>query len=286
MKIFTRLFSVCLLGTTLLVSAAQASLLWKISGQDLAQPSYLFGTIHMICQNDFYTDERIEQAFAQTDALMLEIDIADPGTMLRMQQLMFNPGGAYLGEHLSADQLAEVDAFFTENLGVSIAQIGILKPLALQSMVLLTAMDCAEVASYEGYLTEKAQADETPILELETVEFQMSIFDNIPLEEQVGWLWDMVSAIEEVGAQFDELSSAYLNEDLDALLVLMKEDAQFADHYETLLNERNRNWVAPISEQIHQQSTFIAVGAGHLPGENGVVELLRDAGYTVEPLTR
>lgn len=286
MKIFTRLFNICLLSAGLVLSSAQASLLWKISGQDLDQPSYLFGTIHLICQNEFYTDERIEQAFASTDALMLELDAESPNTMMQMQQLMFNPTGAYLGDHLNDEQLEKTDTFFTENFGVGLAQIGVLKPLALNSMVLMASMDCTDVVSYESYFTGLAHDSDAPIYELETVQFQMSIFDDIPVGEQVGWLWEMINDMDAVSEQFGELQAAYLNEDMDALLALMKEDPQFADHYEALLDQRNVNWVEPIREQIHQQSTFIAVGAGHLPGEMGVVELLREAGYTVEAVQR
>lgn len=274
------------LSSFLLMSSAQASLLWKISGNDLEQPSYLFGTIHLICGGQFYMDDRIENAVSETDTLMLEIDLTDTATMMRLQQLMVNPQGPYLQEHLSESQLSSVDEFFIENFGAGVAQLGVLKPMALHSMVLVAGMPCTDIKSYEVVLSEMAGEQDMAITELETVEFQMSLFDNIPLQEQVEWLWTMIDEEGEAQAQMAAMVDAYLGEDLEALLTLMKDDPQFSEYFELLLDDRNVNWVAPIREQIHAQSTFIAVGAGHLPGEMGMIELLREAGYEVEAVSR
>ena len=270
----------------MLMSSAHASLLWKISGNDLEQPSYLFGTIHVICGSQFYMDERIENAVNETDTLMLEIDMSSPQTMMRLQQLMVNPQGPYLQDHLSEEQLATVDEYFIENFGAGVAQLGVLKPMALNSMVLVGGLPCDDVKSYEVVLAEMAENQEMSLAELESVEFQMSIFDDIPLAEQVEWLWEMIDDEEHTQAQMAAMVDAYLSEDVDRLLTFMKEDPQFQDYFEVLLDDRNVNWIAPIREQIHSESTFIAVGAGHLAGDMGVIQLLREAGYEVEAINR
>lgn len=231
-------------------------------------------------------DERIEQAFSDTDVLMMELDLSSPQTMLTLQQLMVNPTGPYLSEYVSEDELEEIDQYFIENLGVGLAQLGGLKPLALNSMAMVTGLPCSDVTSYESYFVEQAGDIDMPVLELESPQFQMSIFDNIPLSEQVDWLLEMISDPESLQAQVTAMADAYLSEDLDQLYRFMQEDPQFQDYMETLLDERNLNWIAPIREQIHVQPTFIAVGAGHLPGDEGVIELLKQAGYTVEPINR
>ncbi|RUO32580.1 TraB/GumN family protein [Aliidiomarina soli] len=286
MKMMFRTFTLALLVSVFTISTAQASLLWKVTGNDLDQPSYLFGTIHVICQDRFYMDERIEDAIASSEQLAKEIDISAPGTMMRLQQLMVNPDGPYLEEHLNEDELATLDQYFLDNFGVGLAQVGALKPMALNSMLLMGAMPCADTESYEAFFAQRASELELPILELESVEFQMSLFDNIPQEEQVSWLLEMVKDDQATTEQMESLIDAYLSEDLDTLLALMEEDPQFAEYAEVLLDERNQNWVAPIREMIHERSTFIAVGAGHLPGDMGVITLLQDAGYTVEPVAR
>ncbi|MBA3987901.1 TraB/GumN family protein [Aliidiomarina maris] len=281
-----RIFQGALLSTLLMVSSAHASLLWKISGNDLEQPSYLFGTIHLICGQDFYMDERIEQAFASTDALVMELDMSAAQTMMRLQQLMVSPTGPYLQDHLSEEQLAEVDAYFVDNFGAGVAQLGVLKPMALSSMVMVAGLPCTDIKSYELEFAQMAEAHDMSVMELESVEFQMGIFDDIPVAEQVGWLYEAISNEEQAQSMLREMKQTYLREDLDALMDIMQQDPQFADHMDVLLDQRNQNWIAPIRDMVHEQSVFIAVGAGHLPGEQGVIQLLQQAGYQVEPITR
>lgn len=285
MNIFKRSWQVVLLSSVLVMGSANASLLWKISSDDLAEPSYLFGTIHLICEQDFFMDERIKAALAESDALVKEIDLSSPEIMLRLQQLMVNPDGAYLHEYLSDEQLTVMDEYFTEHFGAGLAQVGMLKPLALSSMVLTAGMPCTDIKAYEMELAELANQHELAILELESVEFQMELFDRIPLADQVEWLWHGVDQEEESQRVMQTMVDAYVSEDLNQLLAAMQHDPQMMEYMELLLDERNRNWIAPIRDMMHEQQLFIAVGAGHLPGEQGVIRLLQEAGYTVEPVT-
>jgi uncharacterized protein YbaP (TraB family) len=282
MKTLIRFCSALLLVGAFSVSSAQASLLWKVSGNELESPSYLFGTIHIICDDSFLMDERIEDAFTASESLMMEIDFAAPGTMQRLQQLMINPEGPYLDQYLDEEQLAAVDSYFRENIGAGLGQIGVLKPMALNSMVMVAGLPCAETESYEVHFTEQAGEQEKPVVALESVEYQMGLFDDIPTEEQVDWLWEIISEPDAAEEQMTQMVDAYAEEDLDRLLEIIREDPQFAGHVELFLDKRNQNWVAPIREQIHSGPTFVAVGAGHLPGEQGLVSLLREAGYEVE----
>ncbi|MGX5914655.1 TraB/GumN family protein [Aliidiomarina sp. Khilg15.8] len=284
MRTLFRTCSALLLAGLLSIGSAQASLLWKVSGNDLESPSYLFGTIHIICDDSFLMDERIEDAFAASESLMMEIDFAAPGTMQRLQQLMINPEGPYLDQYLDEEQLATVDAYFRDNIGAGLGQIGVLKPMALNSMVMVAGLPCAETESYEVHFTEQADEHDKPIVALESVEYQMGLFDDIPTSEQVEWLWEIISERDAAEEQMTEMVDAYAAEDLDRLLDIIREDPQFAGHVELFLDKRNQNWVAPIREQMHSGSTFVAVGAGHLPGEQGLVSLLRAAGYEVEAL--
>lgn len=281
---FFRFCSAALLTALFTISSAQASLLWKVSGNDLTEPSYLFGTIHIICEDSFMMDERIEQAFASSDSLMMEIDFASPGTMQRLQQLMINPEGPYLDEHLDEEQLATLDAYFRDNIGAGLGQVGVLKPMALNSMVMVAGLPCSDTESYEVHFSEQADEHEKPVVALESVEYQMGLFDDIPTSEQVEWLWEIVNERDAAEEQMTDMVAAYADEDLDRLLDIIREDPQFAGHVELFLDKRNQNWVAPIREQMHSTSTFVAVGAGHLPGEKGLVTLLRNAGYDVEPV--
>ena len=259
----------------------EKSLLWKISGNGLKESSYLFGTIHMICKDQFYMDERIEKALASSKVLAMELNMADPNLMAEMQQLSVNPGFANIKGEFSAEQAAALDKFLTDSYGAGLDQLGVLKPMVLSSMVLIKMLPCTEQSSYEMFFTEKAKSQEIPIKGLETVAFQMGIFDEIPKKLQIDELGKMVTDPEGM-EEFDKLVGAYLEQDIDKLFGLIAENEMFQDYGDLLLENRNKNWIPKIEEMVKTQSTFIAVGSGHLGSETGVIQLLRDAGYTVE----
>lgn len=280
------MFNVFLVLAALSVSSAQASVLWKISGNGLDKPSYLYGTVHMICKSDFYMDERIETAFNSTETLMLELDMSSQHEMMQLQQLMVNPTGPYLQDYFSDEQYEHANQFFIDHVGANLQFIGTLKPFALQATVIAVTAPCDEVASYEEYFMEQAAQAELEIAALETAEFQATLFDDIPLEQQVEWLWDLIDDVAATDNLFAKFTQAYLAEDMDELHGLMLEDPSFADFNELILDDRNLAWVAPIQQQIHESPTFIAVGAGHLAGDVGMIELLRAEGYSVEAVSR
>lgn len=259
----------------------EKSLLWKISGNGLKENSYLFGTIHMICKDKFYMDERIENALASSKVLAMELNMADPNLMAEMQKLSVNPGFANIKGEFSAEQASALDKFLTTSYGAGLDQLGILKPFVLSSMVLVKMLPCTEQSSYELFLTEKAKEQSKTVKGLETVAFQMGVFDQIPQKLQIDELGKMVTNPEGM-EEFDKLVGAYLDQDLDRLYDLITENDMFREYGNLLLEDRNKNWIPKIEEMVKEQTTFIAVGSGHLGSETGVIALLRKAGYTVE----
>ncbi|WP_113922538.1 TraB/GumN family protein [Cognataquiflexum aquatile] len=261
----------------------EKSLLWKISGNGLKENSYLFGTIHMICKDQFYMDERIENALASSKVLAMELNMADPNLMAEMQKLSVNPGFANIKGEFSAEQASALDKFLTTSYGAGLDQLGILKPFVLSSMVLVKMLPCTEQSSYELFLTEKAKEKSKTVKGLETVAFQMGVFDQIPQKLQIDELGKMVTNPEGM-EEFDKLVGAYLDQDLDRLYDLITENDMFREYGNLLLEDRNKNWIPKIEEMVKEQTTFIAVGSGHLGSETGVIALLRKAGYTVEAI--
>lgn len=259
----------------------EKSLLWKISGNGLKENSYLFGTIHMICKDQFYMDERIENALASSKVLAMELNMADPNLMAEMQKLSVNPGFANIKGEFSAEQASALDKFLTTSYGAGLDQLGILKPFVLSSMVLVKMLPCTEQSSYELFLTEKAKEQSKTVKGLETVAFQMGVFDQIPQKLQIDELGKMVTDPEGMD-EFDKLVGAYLDQDLERLYDLITENDMFREYGNLLLEDRNKNWIPKIEEMVKEQTTFIAVGSGHLGSETGVIALLRKAGYTVE----
>lgn len=265
------------------VHGQDSSLLWKVSGNGLEKESYLFGTIHIICKSDFVMDERISSAFESTEDLIMELDMSDPQLQLKMQQVSMNPGMKNIKEEIEAPLATSLDEFLLKNYGAGLDQLGILKPFVLSSMVLIKALPCPAIESYEAYFTEKAADLAMPIVGLETVEFQVGIFDEIPQDLQLQELGKMLSEEYSQG-EFQSMISAYLSEDLLALDNIMTSSGMMSEYRSVLLDGRNKTWIPTIEEAMKSKSVFVAVGAGHLGGELGVIQLLEDAGYSVEPI--
>lgn len=261
----------------------ESSLLWKITGNGLEKESYLFGTIHIICKSDFLMDKRILSAFEKTEKLIMELDMSDPELQTKMQQVSINPNMKNIQGEMDEPMADALDEFLTKNYGAGLAQLGVLKPFVLSSMVLLKVLPCAEIESYEGFFTSKASEAGIPVSGLETVEFQVGIFDQIPQDLQLKELGKLVTD-EEANKDLERMMSAYLTEDIEAMDKVMNSEGMMSDYRSILLDDRNKSWVPKMGEAMHNNSVFVAVGAGHLGGESGVISLLRKAGYSVDPV--
>jgi uncharacterized protein YbaP (TraB family) len=288
MKIsFLRNLFFALLGFVALQSATaqDSSLLWKVTGNGLEKESYLFGTIHVICKADFKMDDRILTAFDQSESVVMEMDLSDPELIGKIQKVSMNPGMKNIKEDLDADDAAVIDAFFIEHYGVGLTQLGIFKPFMLSSMALMKALPCDDQGSYETFFLAKATESKKTIIGLETPEFQIGIFDQIPQNVQLEELVKMLK--EKTGTtDFEKMTEIYLDEDVDGLFEMMNEEGMMSDYQELILDDRNKAWISILEEEMKSQKLFIAVGAGHLGGENGVISLLRNAGYRVEPIKK
>lgn len=264
------------------VFGQQNSLLWKITGNGLEKPSYLFGTIHLICPDDFVMNESILSALGQTEKLVLEINMADPKVMASFQQVSVNPGMKNIKDQFSEENRAVVDAFFKTNFQAGLDQLGILKPFVLSSMVTMKSMDCPVPNSYEMYFIEEARKKSMAFGDLETVESQIAIFDNMPIEEQI---WELEKSIldpKENKEKFSTMVAKYKSQDIEGLLQIMAAEEMMVKYKEELLDRRNQDWIPKIAQMAKEGPVFFAVGAGHLGGEQGVIALLREAGYKVE----
>ncbi|OIN58113.1 TraB/GumN family protein [Arsenicibacter rosenii] len=265
--------------------AQDKSLLWKISGNGLTKPSYLFGTIHLICPTDFSLSDSTKNAMAQTGQVYLEIDMDDPALMTTMQKSMMNTSGKPLKDLLSADDYKLLDDYYTANLHMGLSQLSMMKPFALMSLQYMALLNC-QPQSYEMTFTQMAGTQKKEVLGLETIDDQMSIFDKMPAEKMAQQLVDMVKKKDEATNEFRQLITLYKAQDLEGLRKLMdaSQFSEFEGFEEVLLDQRNIKWIPVIEKAAKEKPTFFAVGAGHLAGEKGVIRLLRQKGYTVQPV--
>ena len=268
-----------------LLSQAQTlekALLWKISGNDLSQPSYLFGTIHATC--DATLDEATLKALDETKQLFLEIDMDDPELQKQMMMNMTMKDGASLSNLISKEDFSIVDDFLQKNMGMSAKMIDNFKPFMISSMLLPKLLDCP-IKSFEMELMKVAKEQEEEIYGLETISDQLDVFDQIPYQEQAEELVKTAKdGMKKDKLEMEKVMKVYIDKDIEKMLDLMakSENKISANYNDILLINRNRKWISVIEQNSKEIPTFYGVGAAHLAGENGVINLLRKLGYTVE----
>lgn len=259
------------------------SLFWEISGNGLEKPSYLYGTIHMICQEDLKMSDQIKEAFAQTSLTVLEVDMDDPNMMAEAQKHAYNEGMANISDLLEEPDKDILNSYFKENYGADLSQLGVMKPFNLMALTLPKLLSCS-TGSYEQSFVQLSQGAEKELIGLETLDFQMNLFDQIPTEKQLVWLVESVEKTEDNKMELDKMITAYKDNDLEKLFDVITASPEFIEYTDLLLYDRNRTWIPKIEEIIKEQQAFIAVGAGHLASDQGVVALLRAEGYTVKAI--
>lgn len=267
------------------LKAQDNAILWKISGNGLSEESYLYGTLHLLCEDYLNLSPELSGSIQSADKIVMELDMDDPALASEMQKYAGNPDQINLRSMLKKGDAKALDEFLIKHYSTGLDQLGYLRPITLMSMVLVKLLECP-IKSYEVSFVELAQAQEKEIVGLETVEFQMSVFEEISQETQLDWIIDMVRDIEGQGEIYLKLMSAHKKGDLATIMKLLGETTRDYESYEDILiNNRNRNWIAPMEKEMQSQSTIFAVGAGHLGGDQGVVRLLEQRGYTLEPIT-
>lgn len=260
----------------------EKSLLWEISGNGLEKPSYLFGTIHLTC--DATIDESIKSALDNTSLLVLEIDMDDPNMQGEMMKGLYMKEGKTIKDFLNEDEYKIIGDFLKENIGMSIEMVGNIKPFFITSMLYPKLLDC-NVQSFEMELIKIAHEQEEEVLGLETVSEQLLIFDEIPYNDQaIDLLRSAKDNLAYDKESFKNMMQAYNNKDIEGLSELINNDLNLTTtkHKDKFLINRNKNWISKIEAFSKEQATFFGVGAGHLPGKDGVINLLRKNGYTVK----
>ncbi len=284
MKTKINLFSLFLflLIQAIVAQPTENSLLWKVSGNGLTSDSYLFGTIHATC--DASLPERVRNAFDQTEQLALEMDLGDETMQVKMMQLMLIPDEKVISDYLSEEEFNQLSKNLEGKLmGMNLQMMQNIKPLFINMMLIPSVLGCPQQA-YDMTLFQLAQSNQKPIIGLEEVEDQMAALDDIPIEDQVKELLAYSeNDLKKYREELEKLMYLYEEENITAMMKTMEEDeGSFAGSSAALLDERNISWIPVIEKMMQEKPSFFGFGALHLPGEKGVIQLLRDKGYTVE----
>ncbi len=255
------------------------SLLCEVSGNGLKKTSYLYGTMHMMCENEFLISEKVLQAFATTNKLALELDFDDPDELKEMQKM--GAASKPLSESLTAKEYQELDKFLRARIGAGADQFEKTSLTMVMTMVMLKNLNCPP-KMYEMEFLKMAMAKKMERVGLEKVAVQMNAlnksYDNSSYLEQMKF-YDQDF--------FVTMTKTYKSEKLMELYtVLTNEKVMDSNAKALMLTDRNKSWVARMPALMSEDAIFFAFGAAHLPGENGVINLLKRAGYNVRPVLK
>lgn len=258
--------------------------LWKVSDDDTT--IYLFGTIHLLPKGIEWYDGRVANAFEQSQELVTEIpEVPQQKTMAVTMQLGALPAGQTLRGQMTPAERAKFEAAL-QSLSVPPSAFDQLKPwlasVAIMSIPLMQSGYSLD-NGVEAQLDQRNKALGRPRLGLETLEYQLGIFDGLPNEAQKAYLFETVDALPVLTKEIAKMVEAWSKGDAQALAELLNDEMDDPVLYKALLSDRNRNWSQWIDDRLDRPGTvFIAVGAGHLGGRDSVQEFLGKAGIKVE----
>lgn len=288
---FSALFLFSLLSLSALAQkeSENNTLLWKISGNGLDKPSYLYGTIHMLCADDALLSNNMKKVIRNCDEVYFEVDMDNLFEMAGALGKMKMRGDTTLRDLLNESDYEKVKKYFEgKSSMLPFAMLETFKPMLAASTLQENAMPCENTAMMEQVIMQEAKSHDKKIKGLESMAYQAGVLDSIPYKLQAQQL---VMYIDSAGKNegdlkmLEEMFAAYRSQDLRKLEELMVEtDAAMAAFTDIMLYHRNQNWVKKLKDLLPEKSLLIAVGAGHLPGEKGVINLLRREGYKVTPV--
>lgn len=261
------------------------SLLWQVSGNGLQKPSFLFGTFHLLCKEDINFSEQLKMSLKLSEDVYMELDMDDPSTLLSGLLYLNMKNGKTLKDLYSATEYKKIENYFKDTLHMPLMMLQKAKPYLLVALLYPRMVNCKQPSGVEEELMKLAKENKKEIQGLETMEFQASVFDSIPYEWQAKELLKNIDSAVKYKKEFDTMINIYKSQQLDAMEKLFTKSEFGMEAYEDLLLlKRNKNWVSQLKSIMKKESVFVAVGAGHLVGEKGLIGLLKKEGYTVDPL--
>lgn len=264
---------------------SESSLLWEISGPGVKKGCYLFGTMHLMEASNFIFPDKLEKLVSKSDQLVMEL--AGMPNQMEALKLIYLEEGTFF-DFFTEEQTDSIFRYADQylNLGEESFRMVFtkMKPFALVQTA--TQIQFAgKTESYEIHFEEIANKAEIKIIGLETMGDQMSIFDNLTKEQQNAMVMDLIRNPDADKEEMREMQELYTRQNMDSLFLFIQNyGGVLEEEQESFLDDRNRKWLPEIGKLITEQKTFIAVGAGHLGGPNGLIRLLLAAGYTLKPV--
>ncbi len=260
------------------------SLLWKIEGKELSAPSYLFGTIHALCREEVVLSDAVIAAVDTCAQVALELDLDDPALIVEMGHISFMPNDSTLRDLFSEEDFTRLDTWLRDSVGMALEPMKQMRPMFLFGVLIGKVLGC-KPTSYEEIFMAMAARQGKELIGIETPAEQLDAFSSIPMKKQADMVLEMVDHMDSTRVEFRRLAALYAAGDLEGLRAFVENSTVEYGRYDAaLLRDRNHRWIPRMTRQLRRMSTFFAVGAGHLPGKDGLITLLREKGYRVTPV--
>ncbi|WP_460672760.1 TraB/GumN family protein [Larkinella ripae] len=271
------------------IPAFSQSLLWKVSGNGLKQPSYLFGTYHILRDSYLNQHPNIKTAYEAAEGVVVETEIDSSAMLSMMMRGMMLDNS--LTKLLSEPDYKLVAEEFKRATGFDLGMFNQMKPIITATMLGLSyaQKESDTLSSFTGmpidlYFASDGRKRQKKVNSLETMEEQISfLYDHDPVEKQAQQLVEMVKGKADMHELGKSVTQLYLKQDLQGMWKLNEKYGSSFGDMSYLIDERNHNWMKRLPGLMAVRPTFVAVGALHLPGPNGLIELLKKEGYKVEP---
>lgn len=262
------------------------SLLWKIEGNGLEKPAYLYGTMHVSDERVLELSPAAQKAFEQAEVIALELDLKNINQSALLGKLMIE-GDEDLSTLLSKEDYDLVNTFFKDSLQMPLEMLKKLQPMYLSSLVAKKKLnEKAGALPLDMVLAQTAEDNGKDVLGLETLEEQVSTFASIPLPTQCEMLVDAIKKYNEGDDEMNQLIDAYLAGEIEQLYALTIENKFASEEFQNaFLHTRNHLMLERLQNSfIENRPVFAAIGAAHLGGPSGLITLLRSIGFQVEPV--
>lgn len=275
-------------------SLTQAQLLWKIYGNGLTHPSYLFGTHHLIPIQFLDSVPGLFKTFSECETVVGEMVLNNIDASAKIQQAAIMPNHKKISELMNQEEYKLVDNELKATLKFGLKEVSIMNPsliLTLYEMEKnkkLTGL--SDDKQSDSYFQLVAEEKDKKVLGLETIDQQIAIlFGNGSLERQTSLLVESIRKKNSMLKEMNQLNRLYKAGKLNDLLLLSKGKGEITDmtdeEFKKMVDDRNADWISKLPNMMQKSSCFIAVGALHLPGQNGLLKLLEKKGYKVSPIS-
>jgi uncharacterized protein len=259
-------------------------LLWAVTAPG-GEKSYVLGTIHSGEPSVLELRPPVEKAFSESRHYVMEF-IPDAAAMKQLQASMLYPSGEQLADALPDSLYRQVVEAMAER-GVPEASTTRMRPWVLLMILNMPVNTSGQILDNQLY--QRALAEGKQITGLETAEEQLDVLSDWPQDKINAWLADTVVHLDELEAMQGALLGAWLDRDLKRLQEISNsmefgDEADNAAFTKRLVDERNVRMVERMVPSLKEGDAFVAIGALHLPGEQGVLNLLRKRGYRLEVL--